>query len=934
MDIEVAVPQDYTTKQKGDLLEELVADFMKSQGYDVEREVRITASELDLLCKNKINKKIIYVECKAYRDTLSANILTQLLGTVVSNNYQEGWLISTGPLGKDAKGFKSNWEEKPTPEAQKLSIYTPDRVIEALIYSKLIKTQPFDKAVELLQSEDLLGTWTLLVTPYGRFWAIACLSGGVPEGVLIFSATSGNLIDDQKLLRNIAKTDASIHNLDFEFVSRVRQLPLDNLETTAVVEVQFGNSWSDYRPARPQDFVGRTEAQDTIFHFLEDVRSSNTDTRVFAITGDSGMGKSSLINKLRERTQNQRNKNKFFVYAVDVRAATSATYIFSALLSCFRKATEYGFGSENSIANLKITNINEPLESHSIRNYLNELEQNDQVVCLIFDQFEEFYSKSELFSIFEMAQRLLLSVTSAKSNFVLGFAWKSDSTVPQSHPAYFMWHSLSDHRLQIELKRFRHDEASAAITLFEKELGETLLSNLRRQLLETTQGYPWWLKKLSIHVYEQIKSGISQSELMDKTLDIESLFTKDLQKLTPQEYKCLKMIAENAPADWVEMIDASGKEILQALMDKRLIIRSGNRITIYWDIFREYVLSGKVPSIPITYLPSYQSLNTVLMIATQLSKEIPHSYDELSKIANIKPSTALNVVHDLIMYSVAVKDADGIKLDQRVEKSDAESVLRRLRQSFATHAVTLNLKKLDKGFVVSQDEMVEILQQINPTAQHTDKTWKAYSDRISQWLAATGFVSPDEEGFGMVVDDRGDINPEFTKISVGYYNEEHFFIGDSSPAYAMQALQWLMDNPNPVTSWSEFYTNGLRNAAQSLRNLGIIANLKGKYVVTAKYKAIHSPLEILWKAANKDKTLQKARDFMKTNPFANGRELGIFLKKDFERNWSDASIDRIGNSLRQWAHWIILGETSKDIPDPLGARYKKPSGAKQGTLFD
>ena len=223
------------------------------------------------------------------------------------------------------------------------------------------------------------------------------------------------------------------------------------MDTTPVVEVQHGSSWSDYRPARPEDFVGRLEAQETIIHFLENVRSNNTTTRVFAITGNSGMGKSSLVAKLRERTQNQRNKNKYFVYAVDVRAATSATYIFSALLACFKKALEHGFGNQNP-DDFKITNINEPLESPSIRKYLDYLEENEQVVCLIFDQFEEFYSKPDLFSIFELARSLLVSVTSAKSNFVLGFAWKSNSTVQQNHPAYFMWHNLSDHRLQIELK--------------------------------------------------------------------------------------------------------------------------------------------------------------------------------------------------------------------------------------------------------------------------------------------------------------------------------------------------------------------------------------------------------------------------------------------------------------------------------------------------
>ncbi len=740
MNIEVAVPSEYTTTERGNLLEQLAGDFMRVQGYEVETEVRVTASELDLLCKHKINKKIVYVECKAYRDTLSATILNQLLGTVVSNNYQEGWLISTGPLGKDAKGFMTNWEKKPLQESQRLSIYTPERVIDSLINANVIKPYPQSQAKEVLKNEDLLGNWTLLITPFGRFWAITCLSGGVPEGVVIFNATTGNLVEDQKLLRNIAKTDASISNLDFEFVVKLRQMPLIAIDSTLVVEVQHGNSWSDYRPARPQDFVGRIEAQHEIFHFLDDVRLKKTNTRVIAITGDSGMGKSSLIAKLRERAQSQRRKNRYFVYAVDVRAATNASYVFSALLACLRKATEHGFGGEN-VGDFRITNINEPLESPSIKEYLIKLEQSDQVVCLIFDQFEELYSKPELFSIFEVAQHLLLSVTSAQSSFVLGFAWKSDSTVQQSHPAYFMWHNLSDHRLQIELKRFRHDEASAAITLFEKELGASLLSNLRRQILENTQGYPWWLKKLCIHVYEQIRSGISQSELMDKALDIETLFTRDLQRLTSQEKTCLRLIAENAPADWVEMLDVSGKDVLQALMDKRLIVRSGNRITVYWDIFREYVISGKVPSIPLTYLPSYQSLNTVLMIATQLSKESPRSYDELSKIANIKSSTAENVVHDLIMFGVATKDEDGIRLDQRIDKSDSESLLRNLRQTLASHAVTLSLKKLEKDSIIDEDEMIELLQQINPTAQHNEKTWKVYSDRISQWLIATGFVT-------------------------------------------------------------------------------------------------------------------------------------------------------------------------------------------------
>jgi hypothetical protein len=48
MDIEVAVPSEFTTKEKGGLLEQLAADFMKAQGYEVDQELRVTALELDL----------------------------------------------------------------------------------------------------------------------------------------------------------------------------------------------------------------------------------------------------------------------------------------------------------------------------------------------------------------------------------------------------------------------------------------------------------------------------------------------------------------------------------------------------------------------------------------------------------------------------------------------------------------------------------------------------------------------------------------------------------------------------------------------------------------------------------------------------------------------------------------------------------------------
>ena len=87
---------------------------------------------------------------------------------------------------------------------------------------------------------------------------------------------------------------------------------------------------------------------------------------------------------------------------------------------------------------LRITNFADPLESPSIQEFLTQLDQKGQVICLVFDQFEELYSKPEVpREVFEATQSLLLSAIAAQSSLVLGFAWKTDSTVQQDHPAYY-----------------------------------------------------------------------------------------------------------------------------------------------------------------------------------------------------------------------------------------------------------------------------------------------------------------------------------------------------------------------------------------------------------------------------------------------------------------------------------------------------------------
>ena len=908
-------PPDTPTKEKGDLLEDLAADFLRIQNYKVTNQVRVTATELDLLCKNQVNGRIVYVECKAHRDPISANVLTNLLGTLDFRDYQEGWLISTGPLGKEAKGFQHEWEEKTDIKPQKLSIYTPERVTEALISAGKVKQPPYDSAVETIGNEDQVGDPTLLITKYGIFWTIACLEGGVPVGVLVYFTKTGNLVKELALLRNLAQTDTSQKGLNFEYALNLSK-STEESSLNRVVEVEYGETWADYRPARPQDFVGRKEVQEQIIHFLEAVRKEESGTRVFAIKGDSGMGKSSLIAKLRDRVHNQRYRRKFFIYAVDVRAATGASYILWSLLACLRKAAKLGFGTGNP-DELRITNSANPFESPSIQEFLTQLEQREQVICLVFDQFEELYSKPEVSAVFEATQNLMLSAIAARSSLVLGFAWKTDSTVQQDHPAYYMWHRLADHRMEVELGRFTSSEASNAIHIFQKELGEKLRPDLRRQLIENSQGYPWLLKKLCIHVYDLVKSENSQSELVDKALDIGSLFDKDLQKLTHAENTCLQIIAENAPADWYEMLKFSGQDVLGGLQDKRLIIRSGDRLNLYWDIFREYVLTQTVPSIALSYLPSSPSIGAMLKVGNQLDSEESRSPVELSELCGLSEKTIGNVIRDLNMFGIVILDQSKIRLASSMEAADQETILQKLRHVLQSHALTIGLSKRDPGEIITTLDIIQLLKQINPAAQHGEGTWKTYAERMGRWLSVTGYLIQIENDWKL--EDQGKVNLE----DINKTRKTHkiggitAFMGATSPAKTVEALDYLRDN-QPL-SIEEIKKKGFRNAATVLRGLRAVKHELGRYsIVESTGFESKSSLEVIWDAACSERTLRLVIDYLQAHPAADGKAVGGFVNQKFKRNWSASSKQRVGRSLRQWASWVIKGMREEKIPEPPG----------------
>jgi hypothetical protein len=938
MSIEVIQPRDLENKNKGDLLESLTAEFLNTQGYEVTQQVRVTASELDLLCKHSVAGNEIYVECKAHRDSLSANILKNLLGTVTLQDYSEGWLVSTGPLGKDAKGFLDQWEKKPQDKRNKLRIYTPERVLRALLDSKLIVPFPEREVRTFVASYGLaIGEWYLLVSPWGRYWASSVLKSGIPKSVVLYSAENGNRIIDLSIFDRIKDSDFILHDLEFiefdEGGGALQAADIASQKETLVVEVEFGERWFDYRPARPEHFVGRRSAQRDLLHFFSDVKKQRTDTRIFAIKGDSGIGKSSLVAKLRDVARSSQKPNNLFLYAVDVRAANDSSYVHSALLCALRAARSEGFGGNGE---LEITNRADPIQSDSISAFLSECVNKRELVILVFDQFEELYSKAELFSVFEEVKRLMFSTIAASSNLILGFAWKTDSTVQQSHPAYHLWHELADHRFEVLLRRFSHSDAENSLAIFEQEMGEKVRLELRRYILENSQGYPWLLKKLCIHLYEQLRNGMSQHQMADRALDVASLFDQDLNNLTDGEMGCLKLVAQSAPMDWFAVLETAGHTVVQSLQQKRLLIRRGDKLNLYWDIFRDYVLSGSVPAIPFTYIPQAPSLDALIRVAVQLDSMEGKNIADLANNCKLKTSTVQNIVHDLIEFGIALGNYDDVRSESYFEELSDKSILTRLRVVFRRHRLVDILKRNNSAIPATQSDIVLYLKSLNPTAQYHTRTWNTYSNKLRQWLSILGYVAP--RGQGVVYRDEGDVvlgekGLKFASKRTGIVRRRQIFIGDAPPAGVIEALVFLIHS-GPKT-YAEMKSQQYRNACSILHRFGIIeldelqyyrirnANIKSDHAVTA-----------VWERAGCEESLKFAIEYVRKHPTARPKQLATAMAREFDKQWNDGSLLTVGKNIRHWVSWLMMTvATDGTPPNPPYGRRKLKSSLIQTTLF-
>ncbi|MDP3404902.1 MAG: restriction endonuclease [Brevundimonas sp.] len=887
--VEVAMPADASTTAKGRVLERLARRLLETQNFTVTDEVRLTGMEVDLIALNNSSSERVFVECKAHRSTISAEVILKLFGQVMMRGYSGGWLISTYALGKDAKGLKEEWSLKSPDERRLLTIFEPNSLVDRLVSARLIYDHNLISPIEgALYADEIY----LILTEGAEYWAKIILdqSTRLRRSVHLYDASTGARVNERGIIERISATDTTLSELTWDVDDReseVRDAKRIKNELQSIVPVQVADYWSDYRPARPADFVGREQLQKDVLALLDSARENDGGARLFAIKAPSGWGKSSFVLKIASRANATARGKRYFVYAVDSRAASSRRFgelsIYSALshaMDCgfIRKRQDFSVGSASDI-----------LSTATMKEILVELRSSKQVICVVFDQFEELLYKQELAGLFDEIQALCDAVIEAKANIVIGFSWKTDGTIPPEHNAYHLWHGLADRRREFELGPLTDNEVSSAINRFAHELGQPVLPQIRRMLHDHSSGYPWLLKKLCIHIFEQIRSGLDQADVVVRTLKIEELFSKDIERLSAPEYACIKQIASESPADFFKIASIYGDATVNTLLNKRIVIRSGPRLSLYWDIFRDYLLTEKVPYIPTTYIPQ-ANIGTYIDALKYIHARGVSTYDELAGELGVSGGTADNIVRDLVMVGhVEANRKAGTVTCVSTDEAWLLSTLLSFCQSHVIYRALL--EQNGYGEFIDDDEILSVAKGELSRLKLSVNLYNHYSRRMMSWFIATRLARRSGPFYELIQP----VTSSGTLSDLSRASRSGQFVGVAPPEKALAALRFAVSN---AASKADIESAFGRNAFYVLSNLGLV-DIQGR----PTFKAPVDPEELLREVSRDTVHFAIAEEVLSESPNASGEAVGEAIALELGSRWSLGSKRRIGSALKRWVKW-------------------------------
>lgn len=857
--------------KRGALFESFVASLLNTYGYNepTRERLNVTADgiELDVEAIHGLTTHRAIAECKAYSSPVAANMLGTFHSKLITGRYADpdlqGFFVAiprlTGPGQEQANLIEAN--------DPRFRCLTARGIYESLLERGSVVPCPLDID---LKSDD-----AVVISEDGIYAACIELDPGTrtPAQVHVWGST-GNVPERTKEL---------LQAEDYCKVAPVQDARQPWVATPAAPSepapliVQVTGSESDFEyqlPTSPKFFVGRKN----VVQAMEKAVAEHVG--VLVLNAQSGWGKSSTALRLKALASDHNG----YALVVDSRTASSRRFVTEALSRAAQEAALAGvlqLPPDASWASLP----------SSLRT-LSDAVWNAGPLIVFFDQFENVFRDEGLTREF---RDLALSVKETAGNLMVGFAWKTDLVGwTEGHP-YQLRDEIRSSATVLSLGPFGASEVETLLRRLERELGQTLARDLRTRLREYSQGLPWLFKKLAGHLIREVEAGATQEKLASEALNVQGLFDADLAELNMQEQEAVRFIARHAPIAISEVIERVSPPVVESLVNRRLVVQVGERLDTYWDIFRDYLNTNRVP-VEDSYILR-QSPNSVARLLREV--EIDNgdaSVHDLADRLSTSENAVFNLSRELRLLGATSYEPNRVRLLPEIwESGDREGAIRtRVAQSIKRHrAFSAFLGIEDRLGSVSVAAFAAELPSAFPTIEVTQNTWNTYGRVFLKWFEYAGLAKA-QPGGSWVSSAEGTsgvgklLGAPVRRRTVGGFPHD-------PPGPSIALLMELASNESLDVSQR-------RSALRPLLDIDAVREVDGRLVVQsdlAQEGVLNAPelRNLLARMPGAAEGLA----LLERKPDAPPAEVGTAVAEALSAEWAPLTVQGVGKYLRAWA---------------------------------
>lgn len=713
---------------RGHLFERFVARLLNRYGFEEPRRSNLNVTsegiELDVVARHNLTHAKAIAECKVYSRPVKATELTSFYGKLAAERLEEpqtfGLMVALPRLTPEG-------EEK----ARSISARDPnfrylnaDDVASAMRELAMIVDEPsglvYTSDPALIITEDGEFAATLVLDQVSRnpiSVAVWTVSGIVPRPTL-------ELIQSNEYAAGLPVVDV---RADIEAANGPSMVELaeQNEEPLIATVVGSGSDFEYQLPASPRYFVGRKALLTRMSSRLA------AGEKVIVFNAQSGWGKSSAL-KLGEMAMAPDGH----ALILDTRTASTPRYIVEVIRRAAAEAARIGMLSlPDDAAWASLTSALRTI-GHA------RWTDDRRPLLLFFDQFENVFRDPDLTRAF---RDLAAGVRELAVPLLVGFAWKTDLVAfTESHP-YQLRDEIRHMSTVFIVEPFGPNEVNTLLNRLEKQVGDRLLPDLKSRLREYSQGLPWLLKKLSDHILSELSRGVTQEKLLAEALNVQNLFEADLAELDPAQYEVLRHIARFAPIAASEVTERYAPDIVQSLVNRRLVVQVGERLDTYWDIFRDFLTTGRVP-VEDSYILRMTPRQVARLLPLVVESGGDATVPELARSLETSDTAIFNMSRDLRLLGVTVYEPNHVKFAEEIqEASDRERALRRrVALALRRHRALSTFVGLNERFggKVSVASYAKELPKAFPAVGVSNRTWALYASALLSWMNYAGFVVP------------------------------------------------------------------------------------------------------------------------------------------------------------------------------------------------